>query len=101
MDTSSEEAGYIHCVYNDDSLGGTNIHHNLFVDIESPYNLAGGTDTKVDYNIVARSENAGTFSSQGWEDSQFKSAYRDLKRYQLPEVYSLDAFKKYDNMHRI
>lgn len=101
FDTGSAAEGYARVIYADDCLGGLDINHNLIVNTDQPTNLGGGTDTWVNYNIIAKNNQAGNLGSQGYTPSQFKTAYSDLRHWNLPYLYSLEAWKKYPNMHRV
>lgn len=101
FDTSSERAGFVSGVYFDDLLGGNNVHHNIFCDIEESASFTGGSDNKFDNNIVISCESAGRFASGGYGSSSFKSSYNNFVQQQVPPVATIDAFKKYDNLNSL
>lgn len=97
----SDRAGYATAIYFDDLLGGNNVHHNIFANAEESVSYTGGSDNKFDNNIVVACDSAGRFASGGYGSSSFKTAYRDFVNQQIPNVATIDDFKKYANLNSL
>lgn len=63
--------------------------------------LAGSWGTKFNDNIIADNDWAGGAWAQGYGSGTFYVAFNDFRRDQITNVYSLEAYKKYDIMHRL
>lgn len=100
IDTTSELAGYAICVYNDDSLGSNSIHHNIFRNVEMPFQVSGTPDTLIHSNIIVCNETAGNLGSHGSFGNSFYSSNTNFMQSQLPTVAALDAFDKYKNIFK-
>ncbi len=97
----SDRAGYATAIYFDDLLGGNNVHHNIFANAEESVSFTGGSDNKFDNNIVVSCDSAGRFASGGYGSSSFKTAYSNFVNLQIPNVATIDDFKKYANMNNL
>lgn len=97
----SERAGHATAIYFDDLLGGNNVHHNIFANAEESVSFTGGSDNKFDNNIVVSCDSAGRFASGGYGSSSFRTAYSNFVNQQIPEVATIDDFKKYANLNNL
>ena len=97
----NEEAGYAFLIYNDDCLGGVNIHHNILSDGENTVSYSGGPDAKLKYNIFASNAFGGGYWSHGYAEGTWLSAYRSYANQQIPMVYTLKDYDKYDNLKEL
>lgn len=97
--TSNQHAGKACGIYDDDCLSGNYKHHNVFANGETAMQSANGPEQRFDHNIIANNDIPGAFGAHGWIPGRWLTAMQSFVSFQVPLVYTLPEYKKYDHIN--
>lgn len=98
---SNPHAGSAQGIYDDDCLSGNYKHHNVFANGDLSVMSSCGPEQRFDHNIVAANNKEGQFNAHGWVQGQWLSAMKSFVNQQVPLVYTLKDYEKYDNIKEL
>ncbi len=90
-------------IYDDDSLMGHNKHHNVVANGEAMFASSGQIGSHWTDNIFANTKQGVYIHDFGWSgrSNTFYRSTQSFVNVQIPQVYTLKSYEKYDNIRNL